>query len=228
MLSVVKTEERLLARELRAAGRSIKEIEQQLSVSRSSVSLWVRDVELGPEQRARLIEKARLGPLVAGERKAATARETRRGFQETGRRLARERDATYAAGCMLYWAEGSKARNTVQLTNSDPELLAYFLEFLREHFKVENSRVRLTCNLFADHVERQREIEDFWLERLGLGREALRASTVNRLSKYSQKKRTNKLPYGTAALRVHSSRIVQTIYGSIQELGGFQRLDWLD
>jgi transposase len=55
----VKTEERLLARELRAAGRSIKEIEQQLLVSRSSVSLWVRDVELGPEQRARLIEKAR-------------------------------------------------------------------------------------------------------------------------------------------------------------------------
>jgi transcriptional regulator with XRE-family HTH domain len=61
MLSVVKTEQRLLARELRAAGWSIKEIEQQLSVSRSSASLWVRDVELGPEQRARLIEKARLG-----------------------------------------------------------------------------------------------------------------------------------------------------------------------
>lgn len=175
MLSVVKTEERLLARELRATGRSIKEIEQQLSVSRSSVSLWVRDVELGPEQRARLIEKARLGPLVSGERKAATARETRRGYQEAGRRLARECDATYAAGCMLYWAEGSKARNTVQITNSDPELLAYFLRFLRAHFKVENSRVRLKCNLFADHVERQREIEDFWLARLGLGRESLRA-----------------------------------------------------
>jgi hypothetical protein len=228
MLSVVKTEERLFARELRAAGWSIKEIEQELSVSRSSVSLWVRDVELGPEQRRRLIEKARMGPLVAAERKAATARKIRLGYQEAGRTLARERDATYAAGCMLYWAEGSKSRNTVQLTNSDPELLAYFLQFLREHFKIENSRVRLACNLFADHVERQQEIEDFWLERLGLGRESLRASTVNRFSKYSQKKRTNKLPYGTAALKVHSSRVVQTIYGSIQKLGRFERLDWLD
>lgn len=218
----------MLARELRAAGWSIKDIEQRLSVSRSSVSLWVRDVELGPEQQRRLLLKERLGPLVAGARKAAAARETRRGYQEAGRRLARERDATYASGCMLYWAEGSKARNTVQLTNSDPELLAYFVRFLREHFEVQSSSFRLSCNLFADHVERQREIEDFWLRHLGLGRESLKASTVNRFSKYSQKKRTNKLPYGTAAVRVHSSRIVQTIYGSIQELGGFVRADWLD
>lgn len=224
----MKTEERLLARELRATGWSIKEIEQRLSVSRSSVSLWVRDVELGPEQRSRLLAKARLGPLVAAERKAATAREARRGYQEAGRILARERNATYVAGCMLYWAEGSKARNSVQLTNSDPDLLAYFVQFLRDHFEVQNSRLRLSCNLFADHVERQRQIEDFWLWHLGLGRESLRASTVNRYSKYSQKKRKNKLPYGTAALRVHSSRIAQTIYGSIQELGGFERPVWLD
>jgi transcriptional regulator with XRE-family HTH domain len=223
----MKTDERLTARELRAAGWSIKEIERQLSVSRSSVSLWVRDVVLGPEQQKRLLARTRLGPLVAAERKAATARENRRGYQEKGRRLARERDATYAAGCMLYWAEGSKARNTVKLTNSDPDLLVYFLGFLREHFDVDNNRVRLACNLFADHADRQRDIEDFWLSRLGLERESLRASTVNTFSKYSQKKRANKLPYGTAALIVHNTRIAQTIYGSIQELGDFNRPEWL-
>jgi transcriptional regulator with XRE-family HTH domain len=228
MLPSVKTVERLFARELRAAGWSITEIEEQLSVSRSSVSLWVRDVQLRPEQQKRLLAKTRLGPLIAAERKAAAAREIRCGYQAEGRRLARERDATYAAGCMLYWAEGSKARNTVKLSNSDPDLLAYFLRFLREHFNVGDNRVRLACNLFADHVDRQHEIEDFWLSRLGLERESLRASTVNTYSKYSQKKRSNKLPYGTSALIVHSTHIAQTIYGSIQELGGFERNDWLD
>lgn len=138
------------------------------------------------------------------------------------------RGADYAAGCMLYWAEGSKARTAVQLTNSDPELISYFAQFLRRHFGVEGARMRLACNLFADHVERQREIEDFWLSRLDLPQESLRSSTINTYSKYSQKKRRNKLPYGTAALRVHSTRIVQTIYGSIQELGGFDRPEWLD
>jgi hypothetical protein len=224
----VKTEERTIARDLRAAGWSIKEIESHLCVSRSSVSLWVRDVELGPAQRNRLLERTRLGPLVAAERKAAAAREIRRGYQEEGRRMARERGATYAAGCMLHWAEGSKARNAVKLTNSDPDLLAYFVLFLREHFEVDESRIRLACNLFADHAEQQRGIEEFWLSRLGLGRDALRASTVNTFSKYSQKKRANKLPYGTAAVIVHSTRIAQMIYGSIQELAGFERPDWLD
>jgi hypothetical protein len=224
----VKTVERLEARRLRAEGWSIKEIENHLDVSRSSVSLWVRDVELGPEQRERLVERVRLGPLVAAERKAERARDLRQTYQEEGRRLARERDASYAAGCMLFWAEGAKRRNTVKLTNSDPELLVYFVQFLRRHFHVANERLRVACNLFADHIDRQHEIEDFWLARLGLGRDSLRASTVNTYSKYSRKLRANKLPYGTTAVVLCDTRVAQTIYGSIQELAGFDRPEWLD
>ena len=114
------------------------------------------------------------------------------------------------------------------LTNSDPEVLVYFLSFLREHFGVTNENVRIACYLFADHLEQQQTIEDHWLTRLGLDRTSLRKSQVNVYSKYSQKKRNGKLPYGTCALIVHSSRIVQTIYGSIQEYGGFDRPAWLD
>ena len=84
------------------------------------------------------------------------------------------------------------------------------------------------CHLFADHLERQREIEDYWLQRLDLPRTSLRETMVNRYSKYSQKKRKNKLPYGTCKLVVNSTRLVQTIYGSIQEYGGFERPEWLD
>jgi transcriptional regulator with XRE-family HTH domain len=86
MLSVVKTEERRRARELRAQGWSIKEIEQLLGVSRSSVSSWVRDVELTVEQRRELASRIRMGPLVAGERKAAAARDLRSTLEHaTGR-----------------------------------------------------------------------------------------------------------------------------------------------
>ncbi len=44
----------------------------------------------------------------------------------------------------------------------------------------------------------------------------------------SARKRVNKLPYGTARLAVHDTRIVQTILGSIQESGGFERPEWAD
>jgi transcriptional regulator with XRE-family HTH domain len=224
----MKTDEQRRARELRRQGWSVKEIERFLGVSRSSVSSWVRDVELSPAQRRALASRVRDGPLVAGERKAAAARAVRSDYQDEGRRLAHERDSSYAAGCMLYWAEGSKRRNSVKVTNSDPALLEFFARFLREHFEVENAAMRVHCNLFADHLAHQHEIESFWLARLGLPPSCLRKSVVNVYSKYSLKKRVNKLPYGTCALVVYSTRIVQTIFGSIQEYGGFERPAWLD
>jgi len=98
---------------------------------------------------------------------------------------------------MLYWAEGGKARNSVRLTNADPEVIAFFADFLRKRFDVHDDSMSIYCNLFADHIEQQREIELFWLERLGLPEAALRRSIVNVYSKYSLKKRANKLPYGT-------------------------------
>jgi hypothetical protein len=129
---------------------------------------------------------------------------------------------------MLYWAEGSRRKNGVVFTNSDPAMVRYFADFLRSYYSVANEEFRVNCNRFADHVERQREIEQFWLDTLGVPRSCLRKSTVNVYSKHSQKKRKNKLPYGTVRVCVHSTRIVQSIYGSIQEYGGFERPEWLD
>jgi hypothetical protein len=128
---------------------------------------------------------------------------------------------------MLYWAEGSKMRNAVQFVNSDPVMVRYFVGFLRTYYDVRDEAFRIDCNLFADHLERQREIEQFWLDTLGLPQSCLRKSTVNVYSKHSQKKRQNRLPYGTVRVVVHSTEIVQSIYGAIQEYGGFERPEWL-
>jgi hypothetical protein len=84
------------------------------------------------------------------------------------------------------------------------------------------------ATLFADHVQRQHEIERFWLEVTGLPRSSLCNSIVNVYSKHSLKKRTNKLPYGTCRVVVNRTRVVQSIYGAIQEYAGFDRPAWLD
>ena len=104
----------------------------------------------------------------------------------------------------------------------------FFAEFMFEFFDIDIERLRLTCNLFADHEACQREIENFWLATLRLPRSCLCKSIVNRYSRYSQKKRKNKLPYGTCRIVLHSTEVAQTIYGSIQELAGFDRPEWLD
>ena len=84
---------------------------------------------------------------------------------------------------MLYWAEGSKTRNVAQITNSDPEVVRFFVEFLRQYFVLPDDRFSVTCNLFADHLARQGEVEHFWLETLRLPPSSLRKSIVNVYSK---------------------------------------------
>ena len=207
----------------------MKEIAALVGVSLSSVSYWVRDVPLTEGQRAALRWR---DPSVNGQRKGALANRTRsrarrQAEQNEGRSLARTADLGHATGCMLFWAEGSRNKNTVVFTNSDPAMVRYFVDFLRTSYDVESAAIRLDCNLFADHVERQREIEQFWLDTLGLPASCLRKSTVNVYSKYSQKTRTNRLPYGTVRVCVHRTDVVQSIYGAIQEYGAFERPEWL-
>lgn len=222
----MKTEERLEARRLRyEGGLSMKEIAGTLGVSLSSVSLWVRDIEIEAVQHASMRSRA---ARRRGQSRAAWARARRQAAQEAGRQQARRMDPLHVAGCMLFWAEGAKERNAVVFTNSDPAMVRFFARFLRECFAVPDSRIKVACNLFADHVERKREIEDFWLGAAGLPRSQLRRSTVNVYSRHSKKKRRNRLPYGTCRLAVHDTAVVQSIYGAIQEYAGFERPEWLD
>ena len=216
----MKTSERDMARKLRRQGLSVREIEGHVGVARSTVSLWVRDVELTVEQR----EDLRTRPRPSN---AATFRRRRQLSQDHGREVARRGEPLHAMGCMLFWAEGSRRVNAVHLTNSDPALLRLFARFLRHYFAVVDEKFRLWCNLFSDHAEEQWLIEQFWLDTLALPRGCLIKSTVNVYSSYSKRMRQNKLPYGTCRLSVHDVRIAQHLYGAIQEYGGFERPEWL-
>lgn len=58
MCSIVKTKQRELARTLRREeGASINEIARRVGVSKSSVSYWVRDIELTAEQHEELLRR---------------------------------------------------------------------------------------------------------------------------------------------------------------------------
>jgi AcrR family transcriptional regulator len=226
----MKTVERERARQLRATGMSIKEIAASLGVSTSSVSHWVRDVELTFAQRHALANRnPALNPEFNGSKtRARRALAARRQHQQRGRALARRGEPLFVAGCMLYWGEGTKSRSQVGFSNSDPDMAAFFMRFLRTYFDVTDDMVRATCYLFADHIERQAEVERFWLETLELPVDRLGKSIVNVHSKYSKRLRKNVLPYGTVKIVVSRVAIIQAIYGALQELGGFERPRWVE
>jgi predicted transcriptional regulator len=226
----MKAVERERARKLRSVhGASVGAIANELGVSRSSVSRWTRDIVLTPGQETALRRENSAHDRQEAGREATrrAARERRRKAQEHGRMLSREGDQLHAAGCMLYWAEGSNDRNTVVLTNSDADLVAYFLRFLRSYYAIPDERISLSINCHLSNGLELHEIERWWLDRLQLPPASLRSPTLNRYSTASLRKRRT-LPYGTARVVVCSTFVVQSIYGGIQEYAGLSRDDWLD
>jgi len=208
---------------------SIKAIAARLGVSPSTVSLWTRDIVLTSDQHEALRNANPIynQQLRGQEQRRRSAAEDRIRAQETGRRMARANRGLHRSGCVLYWAEGSKTRNTIRFTNSDADMVAYFLRFLRECYEIDDSRISLTVNCFLNNGLSLDEIEGWWVERLGLPMSCLRKATVSRASRLSRFRR-NTLPYGTARISVYSTFVVQSIYGAIQEYVGMSRPGWLD
>jgi transcriptional regulator with XRE-family HTH domain len=227
----VKPEKRAEARRLRReAGMSLRAIAEQVGVSKASVSLWVRDIELTVDQQAALLAKnpARNGQLLGMKVRRERCRDRRIVAQQHGRELMRRGHPTFVAGCMLYWAEGSKSRNAAQLVNADADLIQAFLGFLRQAYDVPDERVAFSVNCFLGNGLSLEEIQSWWLTRLDLPAGCLRKAVVNRPSPASKHRKGHVLPYGTARITVHSTFIVQSIYGAIQEYAGIDRPEWLD
>jgi transcriptional regulator with XRE-family HTH domain len=151
-----KVEAQNRARDLRAQGWTYKEICDELGVSRSSVSLWVRDVEF---DRAAWEERAHNnyvngnhGPRLNRTHAQRQAKESeitrlrRKGVERIGRLTERE---FLIAGAMLYAGEGFKTESAAGVANSDPRLLLFFVTWLRRFFPIDERRLRVRLYLHA-------------------------------------------------------------------------------
>lgn len=221
---MTKPIEREIARTLRKEhGTPIKRLARMLDVSPSTVSLWVRDVELDPAQIRKNMSRSD-----RADKWSEINRDRRRGYQREGREAAAKGDLLHQAGCMLYWAEGSKGRNALRLTNSDSNMLSFFRRFLRESLLVADEDLLIRLNVYLGNGLALSQIEDHWLEVLDLQRTALRKHSVNHYPT-SSSGRKRSLPHGVCTLGVRrSTRLLQHIYGAIQEYAGFDEPRWLD
>ncbi|MCB9459454.1 MAG: helix-turn-helix transcriptional regulator [Anaerolineaceae bacterium] len=227
---MAKPKARQAARQLRQQdGLSIKEIAEKLGAARSSVSVWVRDIDLTPQQQARLDERNKYHPAQrqGSHANKAKHRELREQYQQEGRLKARESDLLHSWGCMLYWAEGTKSRNVIGFANSDTDMMVLFIKFLRDALSVPEEIITIRINCYVDCPNEFERIKQHWLEALDLEETQIRKCTINNRPKSSHGK-ANKLPYGVCRIEISSTKHLQYIYGAIQEYSGCSKPDWLD
>ena len=218
-----KAEARRLRRE---KGMSVKAIAREIGVSYSSVSVWVRDIELTPEQRAELDRRHYGDQPIAAAANKEKHYQLRLHYQEEGRAKAREGDPLHLAGCMLYWGEGAKNRNTLIFSNSDTGMMQFYMRFLRKSLQVPNEKISFRIQCYLNNKITLDEIQTHWMTVLNLGLDRMTKCAVNNQPTSSQQK-GRKLLYGTCHVTVSSTQLIQHIYGAIQEYSGIDNPDWV-
>jgi transposase-like protein len=220
----MKLELKSQAIKLREQGLPITQIAKQLCVAKSSVSNWVRNVILTQQQIEELKTKNPIyNKQISGAQiKSKKAREKRLAYQNEGKRKAQENNFLHHAGCMLYWAEGSKSKNQCKFTNSDVHMVKLFVRFLRECCGVKNENLTISINCYTNNGLSKSDIENFWTKNLSLDYSNLRKTQENiRPRSATNTIKHNKLLYGIVCITVNSTELVQHIYGAIQEYAQF-------
>ncbi len=175
-----KPEMQARARELRRAGNTYAEIVRTLGVSKSSVSLWVRDLPKPPPSPERLsrMREARWGPY--RERREPERERTKAAAgAEIGPMTDRE---LFLVGVGLYWAEGEKdkphrRRERIAFVNSDPRVIEVFVRWLALLGVARDAvRFRLMIHESADAAAARRH----WAALVGVDAAAFGATTLKR------------------------------------------------
>ena len=224
------------AYKLRMAGRSYNEITRLIKVPKSTLSGWFTDLELPKEATKRLkdrVHAASIRGLIARNKNQTTLAEARSTeMHNGGKKLIKyisKRDLLII-GTSLYWAEGYKrpvvirgktrTSHRVSLTNSDPDLICVFLQFLRETCRVPNEKITIWIRYF-DHQD-PAYLLDFWQKRCNIPYGNFR-KTLQTVSISSQRKRSyNSLPFGVAQISVNSTNLYHKIMGLISGIAKFK------
>lgn len=203
---------KLKAIELRKGGLSYTEIKKLISVSKSTLSNWLKDIELTDEHKKRLTRLQATAYLGAKKIQAKSLAH-HRDIGETAKRevLSWINNPLFITGLMLYWAEGDKRSGRLQFSNSDPDMIKLMMKWFRKFCNVPEEKFRIGLFIHTLHV--REDCLDFWSKVTGL--------PLNQFNKPYVKptifsNRKNKLYEGTCVIRVHSRDLLSKILGWIE------------
>lgn len=178
---------------LRRNGQSLRFIEMNLGVPRSTLSGWLKDAPLSKAQQSKLAE-ARLAGLSKAravattrhhELKLARLKEAEVSARRTLASITLTPDLLELALAMLYWGEGKKSQTT-SIGSSDASMLKFFLFVLTSNYGLKPRDV--TCELHLRQDQHSLKEVTYWSK-------ALNIPTANFKRVYFDKRTRGKATY---------------------------------
>lgn len=201
-LSLSRWERAELGRTLRRAGWTYGEIMELLPVGKGTLAGWCKEIRLSQVQIQAI--KGRRPPGVRTGIPVDTQRKRRAEIEELKRQASTEAHALLAdpfwiAGVVLYWAEGSKTKRRLELTNSDDRALRLFIVWTRKYL-LPGAEFVLSLHLHEGNDDAF--ARSYWASRLGLERPQFYPTFVKPAGTGH---RNNKLLQGVCCVSVRKS-----------------------
>ncbi|MFH9493246.1 hypothetical protein ACH4LZ_28145 [Streptomyces halstedii] len=200
-----KDDLRAKARELRRRGLTYDAIQVELGCSKSSISLWVRDLPK-PERSRTAVEQARLAGRKRWDHELAlrdTERQRTKAVAKKEIGAMSDRDL-FLVGTALYWSEGTKdkpydRRESVTFINSDPGMVEVYLAWLALlGFPREQLRYRLMIHETADAESAM----SYWAELIGIDVSTFQKTTLKKHNPKTVRKNVGSGYRGCLVIRV--------------------------
>ncbi|MBM2820878.1 MAG: hypothetical protein HW405_638 [Candidatus Berkelbacteria bacterium] len=205
----------------RQEGLSYNEICQKFQISKSTVSLWCRNVKLSAKKVQRLIKKVESNWVYAAQaRREKGVLHRQQIVSQAALEIKKlSKKDIFFIGLALYWGEGTKIDGDVAFSNSDPETIRLIMRFFRESCGVIEKKFRGRMFIHSqikhkDNMSEQKALR-FWssLTKIPLSR-------FHRTNFYQNKstsfKRGKIMMYGTLMVRVMDADLHRKIMGWIQ------------
>ncbi len=115
-------------------------------------------------------------------------------------------------GAMLYWAEGYKSDKAsgIDFANSNPEMISLFMKFLRNTYKLDESKLRIFIYCYSD--QNYKKIKGFWSELTKVPKEQFSKPYVRE----DFRKDGRKMPFGLIHIRYNDKKLLLEIKSLIE------------
>lgn len=208
---IAKQKEHTLAVKLRLRGYSYSEILREVSVAKSTLSLWLKYVSLSKKQHQRLTHKKRVSALKGAQKRreirlVSTRKIKTKSISAVGSLTDRE---FWLLGAALYWAEGSKEKSyrpseSVIFSNSDPKMIRFFIKWLK---RIGISRKKIVPEIYIHKTHRNKlsAVIRFWSEATGFNETGFKRIYFKKANQKSLRKNAGESYNGLLRLRVLKS-----------------------
>ncbi|MBI4268508.1 hypothetical protein HY627_01580 [Candidatus Uhrbacteria bacterium] len=207
---MTRAELKKYAYRLRKAGKSYTAIKELTSLSKSTLSILLRNVSLSSKAEGRINKRTDVARKLASEalrskRVNSSTHTILESWNETKEKM---NDPLFLLGTSLYWAEGGKTREMISFSNSDPHMIQVILQWLREYCGVPENKLRVQIHIHSLHS--RVDVERHWSY---ITKIPLHQFNKTYIKHTSLGHRKNILYDGTCIIRVHDSKLFRKYIG---------------